>query len=62
MTAEECILTDDWLKYFPDLKVGDNVSFSACFTDLWGATARVYNDKITAEGYPESSLQTETIF
>ena len=42
--------------------MGDNVTFSACFPDLWGVTARVYNEKITAEGYPESYLQTDSIF
>lgn len=43
MAADECILTSDFLKNHPSLKVGDKVSLAANFGQLWRMASKVYN-------------------
>ena len=43
MATDECILTSDFLKQYPNLKVGDKVSYASNFGRLWRMAAKVYN-------------------
>lgn len=52
LTADECVITSDFKKELPELKVGDKVVFGANYCTLWAMLAKVYNEMIKAEDAP----------